>query len=111
MEQLKIKVLYCINESIEEVNFRIRIINSEGLRCYETSTKVDKYDELNIQKDGSFEIQFNNIELLPDTFQVDIVIESKSGEVIDCFIKSCNFTTFTDVTDSGVCRLQHKWNV
>lgn len=110
-ENVKIAVEYTCHKKLEDVVIGLGIFRVDGIHCYGTNTQIDKFDEYDIEKDGSFEINLEHLDLLPGTYDIDLAIESARGETADYYSKACRIEMYSNISDIGVSRLAHSWTM
>lgn len=107
-DTIKIKIEYKVNDSVEDACFGLAIFRSDGIHCYGTNTRVERFQKYRITKDGYIIIEFVN-ELLPGEYFLDVAIESEPGIYADYCKKICSYVSYADKEDIGISRLKHKW--
>lgn len=108
-DNLSIEVQYSLKEPVPDADFGIGIFRSDGLQCFGTNTRIDKFKRFDLKESGSFKIELQNLQLLPGEYWVDLAIESRMGLPVDYYTKALNFETYSETNDAGVCRINHQW--
>lgn len=108
-EKIVFRVAYSVKEKVEDVVFGIGIFRSDGICCYGTNTRIDRYEQFNIIEDGIFEFEIESCCLLPGVYNIDFAIESKEGLPLDYFTQSCHIEIYADKNEIGICCLEHNW--
>ncbi|MGB8452461.1 MAG: ABC transporter ATP-binding protein [Anaerocolumna sp.] len=109
-DTIKLKIDYVVKEKIKEAVFGIAIYRSDGLHCYGVNTKIDKLNDFDIDKNGSIELLFRNVYLLPGEYYFDIAIESENGIPVDYYKEAYKIQMYSSINDVGAIRIQHDWN-
>lgn len=110
-EKIQIVISYTVKERIRDAVFGIGIFRSDGLQCYGTNTRIDRFDEFELNKAGEIAVTLSPLSLLPGKYLLDVAIETENGIPVDYFREVCSFEVFSDVADVGVQRITHEWNL
>lgn len=108
-ENIKIRIEYIVNQKIEDAVFGIGIFNLDGIQCYGTNTRIDKFDAFNIEKNGIAEIILDDVNLLSGEYLIDIAIESGDGIPVDYFREAYRINIISSSGDVGITRIKHNW--
>ena len=108
-ESITLDLNYHINEKITDGVFGFGIFRSDGLWCYGTNTRIDRFDNFDIDKDGHYTVKLENIMLIPGEYWVDITIEWGEGNPVDYYKEAMRFEVVSNVSDVGVLRMPHNW--
>lgn len=108
-DDIYIRLEYKVNQKIEDAVIGVGIFRTDGLQCYGTNTRIEKFKEFALEKDGSVEIQLENVNLLPGQYMIDLAIESGDGIPVDYFREVQRFEMYSPSNDVGVARIPHKW--
>ena len=106
---INIYIDYNVFEKVEDADFGIGIFRSDGLRCYGTNTKIEKFPIFDLIKDGCVKISLNKIPLLPGEYWLDIAIECNSTVPVDYITKAVKFQVYATTQDVGIVRMEHEW--
>lgn len=68
-------------------------------------------DYIRLEKDGEIHLILENLELLNGKYTMDFSIKSKDNFPIDSYAKAFSFEMYSDVKDTGISRLAHKWDI
>jgi ABC-2 type transport system ATP-binding protein len=79
------------------------------LWCYGTNTRIDRFSNFNIEKDGHYTVTLDDIMLIPSEYWVDITIEWGEGNPVDYYKEAMKFEVVSNVSDVGVLRMPHEW--
>ena len=108
-ESITLDLSYNINEKITDGVFGFGIFRSDGLWCYGTNTRIDRFSNFDIDKDGHYTVKLENIMLIPGEYWVDITIEWGEGNPVDYYKEAMRFEVVSNVSDVGVLRMPHSW--
>lgn len=110
-ETIKFGLKYRVNTPIKKAIFGLSIFRVDGLRCYGTNSLVDDIEPFLIEKDGEVFLEFNNAQLLPGKYYVDVCIMYGVCDSVDYFDKAAFFEIFSTTEDVGVIRMDHQWKL
>lgn len=110
-EQVTISIKYAIKNTVEDAVIGIGFFRSDGVQCYGTNTRIDKLPEFKLVRDGVAEVKIASLNLIPGQYLLDVAIESQIGIAVDYFREAYRFEVFSDVSDVGVARIAHQWNI
>ncbi len=110
-DKLRIVGFYECTKIIEKVSFIVEIFRSDSIQCYKTSTKMDKIKDITLSKEGKFELEIQEMMLLPGRYAIDISVEDGDGLLVDSFKGAIEIDMFSKIRDGGIVRLKHQWNV
>lgn len=106
---VKIELTYEVNKVVKDAVFGIGIFRSDGINCYGTNTRIDKFREFDLEKSGKVSIYIDNLNLLPGEYTLDVAIECEVGVAVDYYKEAFRFEVFSSLEDAGVARLEHRW--
>ena len=110
-ESVTLSISYKVMEKVEEASIGLEVYNGDGVKCYSTDTRTEKMDYIKLERDGEIHLVFENLELLNGKYTMDFSIKSKDSFPIDSYAKAFSFEMYSDVKDTGISRLAHKWKV
>lgn len=110
-EPVTLNISYNVVEKVEEASIGLEVYNGDGVKCYSTDTRTEKMDYIKLERDGEIHLILENLELLNGTYTMDFSIKSKDSFPIDSYTKAFSFEMYSDVKDTGISRLAHKWEV
>lgn len=102
---------YCVFQQVSNAVFGIGLFNSDGVQCYGTNTRIDGIPRFSLSKNSMAKILLKNVSLLPGKYLVDIAIESENGIPVDYYREACSFEMVSPVSDVGICRVEHQWDL
>ncbi len=102
---------YRVFQQVSNAVFGIGIFNRDGVQCYGTNTRIDGIAQFSLSQNGVAEILLKNVSLLPGEYLVDIAIESENGIPVDYYREACSFEMVSPVSDVGISRIEHQWNL
>ncbi len=109
--EIRVRIKYKVKEKVEDGVFGIGIFRNDGVYCYGTNTRIDRFDKFDITKSGEVTIVMHRADLLPGKYLVDLAIESGEGIPVDYFKEACFFETYSKRGDSGIARIEQEWNL
>ena len=110
-ESVTLSISYKVMEKVEEASIGLEVYNGDGVKCYSTDTRTEKMDYIKLERDGEIHLILENLELLNGKYTMDFSIKSKDSFPIDSYAKAFSFEMYSDVKDTGISRLAHKWKV
>ena len=110
-ESMQIAYSYTVSEKVEDAVFGFGIFRSDGLWCYGTNTRIESFDNFDLEKDGKLVIDLENLNLIQGEYWIDLAIEQGDGIPVDYYKEVFKFDVYSPVSDVGVCRIKHKWNM
>ena len=109
--EIRIRVDYKLKEKVEDAVFGIGIFRNDGVYCYGTNTRIDRFSKFDITKSGQITIVMHETDLLPGKYLVDLAIESGEGIPVDYFREACFFETYSKRGDVGIVRINQEWHL
>lgn len=110
-EPMLLDLNYKVNKKVSDAVFGFGIFRSDGLWCYGTNTRIDHFDNFDIEKDGNYKVLLDSVMLIPGQYWVDITIEWGEGNPVDYYRQALRFEVVSNVQDVGVLRMPHKWEL
>ena len=102
---------YRVFQQVSNAVFGIGLFNRNGVQCYGTNTRIDGIPQFSLSQNGMAKILLKNVSLLPGKYLVDIAIESENGIPVDYYREACSFEMVSPVSDVGICRVEHQWDL
>ena len=110
-EKVQIHMYYKVKQKIEDAVFGIGIFRDDGVQCYGTNTRIEQFERFDLEKDGEAEVKIEKLSLLPGKYTLDVAIESDMATPVDYYRQACSFEVYSALTDVGVFRIPHRWEV
>lgn len=110
-ETVNFEITYIVEKPVKDAVFGIGIFRSDGVQCYGTNTQIDQMDDFDLILSGKFCIKFMDMSLLAGIYSIDFAIETKMGLPIDYYTKACQIEFYSDISDVGISRLEHRWEM
>ena len=104
-----IEIDYSVETPVKDVHARYMIYRIDGQLCSGSSTKIDRLDAFDLEKDGKIVIEFASMTLARSQYWVDIVLEKADGTPIDYYKEAARFNVVSGIEDMGVARIEHTW--
>ena len=108
-ESITLDLSYSVREKVTDGVFGFGIFRSDGLWCYGTNTRIDRFDNFDIEEDGHYQVKLDEVMLIPGEYWVDVTIEWGEGNPVDYYKEAMRFEVVSNVTDVGVLRVPHSW--
>ena len=108
-ESITLDLSYSVKEKVTDGVFGFGIFRSDGLWCYGTNTRIDRFDNFDIEEDGHYQVKLDEVMLIPGEYWVDVTIEWGEGNPVDYYKEAMRFEVVSNVTDVGVLRVPHSW--
>ena len=108
-EKCRLTVEYTVQEKVEDAVFGIGFFRSDGINCYGTNTSIERLGNIVCDKDGRFEVEFDDLNLVPGKYWIDVAIEDSGGLPVDYYKKALYFEVVSSIRDIGFVRLAHRW--
>jgi len=104
-------IKYAVKEKVVDAVFGIGIFRSDGIQCYGTNTKIEQFEQFDLEKDGSIKVKMQKLLLLPGKYTLDVAIESDMATPVDYYKDAYTFEVYSSLGDAGVSRIEHVWEV
>lgn len=110
-ERVSIHMRYKVKQKVEDAVFGIGIFRDDGIQCYGTNTRIEQFKKFDLTEDGEVKVNFGQLSLLPGKYTLDVAIESDMATPVDYFKEAYTFEVYSSLTDVGVFRIEHDWEV
>lgn len=110
-DNMVITMKYRVDTPVKDAVFGFGIFRSDGLWCYGTNTRLDKFDIFDLNEDGEITIALNGVNLIAGAYILDITIESDDGIPVDYYRDAVRFEVQSPISDVGVFRIPHEWDL
>ncbi len=110
-DKLVLDLSYKVDRKVTDGVFGFGIYRSDGLWCYGTNTRIDRFDNFDIVKDGRYVVELDPLMLIPGQYLIDITIEYGDGIPVDYYRDAFRFEVVSNTGDGGVIRIPHKWKL
>jgi lipopolysaccharide transport system ATP-binding protein len=94
---------------VEELVFGLAILRGDGLWCYGSNTEIEEIPLPPLGEEGTVAILFERLDLLAGTYFLDVAVHAKNGYPYDYHHELYSFTVQSELRDTGVCRIPHRW--
>ena len=108
-EKMILDLNYHVENKVTDAVFGFGIFRNDALWVYGTNTRIDRIDNFDLEKDGNYRVELEDINLIPGNYWVDITIEYGEGIPVDYYKQAMKFEVVSNITDVGVTRMPHKW--
>lgn len=110
-EDIKVKLDYNLKEKVEGMFVGFSIYSADDIRCYETNTQIDKIEPLTLEGKRELVLSLKNVPLIAGKYSIDLKFEVESGLLLGFYKKILEFNMYSDISDSGICRIEHNWSL
>lgn len=108
-EDIRFVIDYKVRDKIEDAVLGVGIYKDDGLNIFGTNTRIEKYKNFDISKDGSYEITLKNTKLLSGKYVVGFSIEQGDGLPIDYWKTACEIEIVNNTRRVGTFDLEQEW--
>lgn len=108
---MTIVIRYKVQEPIDNPVFGFALMRADGLWCYGSNTRIEDIELSPLTQDGSIEICLDKTALLPDSYFVDVAVETVDGVLCDYRTQTFPFEMCSAIKDVGVFRPGHVWKL
>jgi ABC-2 type transport system ATP-binding protein len=108
-EPIEFEISYKVKKKVKDAVVGIALYRVDGLHCYGTNTRIDQMDKYDLEQDGTVRLSFEKAGLLPGEYEIDFAIESGNGIAVDYYTKAYRIYVYSEISDVGVARMEHKW--
>lgn len=108
-EDIRFVIDYKVRDKIEDAVLGVGIYKDDGLNIFGTNTRIEKYKNFDISKDGSYEITLKNAKLLSGKYVVGFSIEQGDGLPIDYWKTACEIEIVNNTRRVGTFDLEQEW--
>lgn len=101
-------------EQINDANISVSITRQDGVYCYGTNTKFDKYDDLVIgSNEQTLFFELNNIKLLSNKYGLNIGLYDKKNIEYDVIWNAKMFYVKDNFANGeiGIFSMEHLWHI
>ncbi|MEY8382767.1 ABC transporter ATP-binding protein [Christensenellaceae bacterium 44-20] len=106
-ESVTIEMHYQVQQPVEDAVFGFGIFRVDGVQCYGSNTRIDRYDKFDLGQDGVLRVQVDSLDLMPGAYMLDVTIEQEMEVPVDYYRDAVRFEMHSPYSDVGVSRLQH----
>ena len=110
-DKLDIIIEYKSRKIVQDMVVGIGIFRSDGINCYGTNTHIDRLTPITSNKEGKVVVSIDELNLLPGEYSLDVALHTSDGFDYDYFKNAEKFIVYSDIQDSGVVRLNHRWTI
>lgn len=101
------------HKAVDDLVFGIGIFRQDNLCCYGTNTYIDKFSVPGVQSGQRLTVRFDieRLNLIPGEYFLDVAAHDHFGTPYDYQTRQVKIGIYSDVQETGLCRLDHKWEV
>ena len=108
-EKMIIEINFKVNTEVTEPVFGFAIYRPDGLCCYGSNTDIERIHIADLKKDGTLSLEIDRLNLIEGVYHLDIAVHDRSDHAYDFLSRCLSFIVNSDVKDTGIIRLNHKW--
>lgn len=108
-EKFVITIYYTAAVGLQNPAVGIGIFRNDGVQCYGTNTFIDRIRHVALQPQGKIVCEIFENTLLAGDYSLDIAIHAEDGFAYDYCKGIASFKMYSELSDAGIMRLQHKW--
>tara|TARA_B100000315_G_C14573531_1_gene586834 strand:+ start:184 stop:1407 length:1224 start_codon:yes stop_codon:yes gene_type:complete len=110
-EKITIEIGYKTHKHVEEPVFGFGIHRTDGICCYGSNTHIENIPLKGLKKDGIVRIEIGHLDLIESLYHLDIAVHDKNDYAYDYLSRCLSFLISSDIKDSGIFRVKHKWEL
>jgi ABC-type polysaccharide/polyol phosphate transport system ATPase subunit len=111
-DSMVINISYKINVKTSSTVFGVGFFTNDNIYCYGTNTHIDCFKTIgDLPDEGTVLFKIDKLMLLPGVYKLDVAVHHENGEPYDYVTSSYSFQISSDITDLGVVRLEHTWEL
>ena len=95
-DEVTVRISYEVKQKVEDVAFGFEIRNAEGVKCYATNSRIDYADRIDLDKDGTIDLKFDSVLLIPGKYKMDLSITTIDGFPLDNFQNAFEFEMYSE---------------
>ena len=108
-EPMRVVIHYRVNCQVEDPVFGLAIMRGDGLWCYGSNTDLEEIPLPPLGEEGTVEIFLERLDLIAGTYFLDVAVHARNGYPYDYHHELYSFTVQSELRDTGVCRIPHRW--
>lgn len=101
------------NRPISSLVFGIAIYRSDDILCYGINTFIDRYPVKVEELDNEIivRVSVDKLELVEGEYYINVAAHDEYSSPYDYQTNRLRFSTYSNIKDVGVCRLEHQWSI
>ena len=108
-ERMTIEIGYKENKPVSNPVFGFAFFRSDGVCCYGSNTNIENIPLVKLKKDGFVHIDIKRLDFISGLYHLDIAIHDKNDYTFDHLSHCLSFLISSDINDTGIFRVKHKW--
>jgi hypothetical protein len=108
-DKLSIKIRYEASTRLDDIIFGVAFLREDGVSCYGTNTRIDQVPVETVRGKGEITFEVENLNLLEGAYFLNVAAHREDGYPYDYHSKVYRFEVRSNIKDSGICRLPHRW--
>lgn len=110
-EPITFRVHYEVYKEVKNALFGLSIVRNDGVRCYGSNSRADGIKNFTLQKNGYFDLEFVDNQLLQGKYYLDVCIAVDIDTMVDYYDTVGEFEVYSSYEDLGVIRMKRKWTI
>lgn len=102
---------YHVVRPIENAIIGVKINRIDGVYVYGIDTRIDKFDNFEMTKDGTISLKFKDMPLIKGQYYIDVSVEYSEGLPEDYIKHAAKFEIVSKLEDMGIALINHEWDV
>lgn len=101
------------HQAVNDLVFGVGIFRPDNICCYGTNTYIDRYKVEEVAAGQRLTARFyiNHLNLIPGEYSLDVAVHDSFGTPFDYQTRRLKISLYSDIKDTGVCRLDHQWTI
>lgn len=106
---MHVVIHYRVHGQVEDLVFGLAILRGDGFWYYGSNTDIEEITLPPLSEEGMVEIFPERLSLLAGTYFLDVAVHARNGYPYDYHHELYSFTVQSELRDTGVCRIPHRW--
>ena len=96
-------------EQAEDALIGLALYRADKALCYGTNTQRERMKPLQLKKSGTIRCTFTKMNLIAGTYWFDVALRRLDMFAYDYAAQAVRFTVYNTIDETGVARLEHRW--
>ena len=98
-------------EAAEEALIGLALYRADNALCYGTNTQRERMKPLKLKEKGVIRCTFSPMNLIAGSYWFDVALRRMDMFAYDYAAHAVRFTVYNTIDETGVSRLEHKWQI
>lgn len=107
--KMSIEVSYKVHKYVADPVFGVGFYRPDGICCFGTNTEIENLVLPAIKTNGVVRFKIDQLDLIEGEYHLDIAVHDKDGNAFDYLSRFLSFYMHSDIKDTGIFRINHKW--